>query len=106
MLSAGRNSPPVFPRIHLLKLFKDDVGQTLEDLHAILDIPKEETHTLRLHHPSFRDFVLDKGQCGDTNFLVGEKQTHQKLADNYIRLLSTSLKQGICEVDAPGVFVD
>ena len=81
---------------------KQDVNQTLNDLHAILDIPQNQTNPLRLHHPSFRDFLLDKGRCEDPNFLVVEKQAHQKLAANCIRLMSASLKQNICGLDAPG----
>jgi hypothetical protein len=44
----------------LLHLPKDDINRTFEDLYAILDIPEDPTHQLRLHHPSFRDFLLNK----------------------------------------------
>ena len=44
----------------------------LADLHAILDIPKNTSRALRLHHPSFRDFLLNKNRCGDPNFWVDE----------------------------------
>jgi hypothetical protein len=47
---------------------KEDVDQTLEDLYAILDIPEDRTRPIRLHHPSFRDFLLDKTRCGDPKF--------------------------------------
>jgi hypothetical protein len=89
----------------LLRVTKLDVDQTLEDLHAILVIPEDQTHPLRLHHPSFRDFLLDKDRCGDSNFWVDEKQAHQTLADGCIRLMSASLKQDICGVDAPGMLM-
>jgi hypothetical protein len=83
---------------------KKDVDQTLEDLHAILDIPEDQTRPLRLHHPSFRDFLLNKDRC-DLNFQVDEKQAHRTLADSCIRLISTALKQDICDQRAPGVLV-
>jgi hypothetical protein len=86
----------------LLNLTKEDVVQTLEDLHSVVDIPKNDTRPLRLHHPSFRDFLFSKDRCKDLNFWVDEKQAHRKLADNCIRLMSTSLKQDICSIDAPG----
>ena len=57
---------------------------------------------LRLHHPSFRDFLLDKNRCGDSDFWVEEKQAHQMLADSCIQLMSTSLKKDICGVHSPG----
>ncbi|KAG0645179.1 hypothetical protein D0Z07_9199 [Hyphodiscus hymeniophilus] len=41
------------------------VTQTLERLQAILDIPKDVAGLLRLYHPSFRDFLLNKDRCGD-----------------------------------------
>ncbi|KAF2183951.1 hypothetical protein K469DRAFT_581137, partial [Zopfia rhizophila CBS 207.26] len=92
----------------LSKLFNvpnQDIDQTMEDLHSILDIPEDQTRPLRLHHPSFRDFLLNKERCGDPNFWVDEKQAHRMLANNCIRLMSSSLKQDICGVDAPGVLV-
>jgi hypothetical protein len=49
-------------------LQKQDIEQTLEDLHAILDILKNIGWPLRLHHPLFHDFLLNKERCGDSNF--------------------------------------
>jgi hypothetical protein len=43
----------------LIHITKEDVDQTLEDFHAILDIPKDQVQPIRLHHPSFRNFLLD-----------------------------------------------
>jgi hypothetical protein len=74
----------------------------LADLHAILDIPKDTSRALRLHHPSFRDFLLNKNRCSDPNFWVNEKQAHQALADCCIQLMSQTLKKDVCELYAPG----
>ena len=84
---------------------KQRVDRILKDFHAILDIPKDPIRPFRLHHPSFRDFLLDKNRCGDPNFWVDERQVHQALAESCVRLMSTSLKQDICGLDAPGVLV-
>jgi hypothetical protein len=92
-----------FSLSRLLHYPKEDVDQILGDLHAILDIPENPNCLLRLHHPSFRDFVLDKSRRGDSNFWVDEKQAHRTLADSCIQLMSTSLKQNICSVDSPGL---
>ncbi|KAF2183198.1 hypothetical protein K469DRAFT_786737, partial [Zopfia rhizophila CBS 207.26] len=89
----------------LLHLPKEDIDQTLEDLHAILDIPKDQHCPLRLHHPSFRDFILNRDRCRDLDFWVDEKQAHQALAKSCIRVMSASLKQAICGQDAPSVLV-
>jgi hypothetical protein len=99
-------SPLSVSSLHtLLNVTKQQIDQVLKDLHAILDIPKLNIYPLRLHHPSFRDYLLSNNRCKDTNFWVDEKQAHQKLADSCIQLMSTTLKQDICGLDAPGMFV-
>jgi len=47
----------------LLQLPREDIDSTFNDLHAILDIPEDLTRPLCLHHPSFRDFLLNKDRC-------------------------------------------
>jgi hypothetical protein len=89
----------------LLSIPEKEVHQTLKNLHPIFDIPNDEAGTVRLHHPSFHDFLLSKDKCTDSNFWAGEEQVHQTLADNCIRLMSISLKQDICDLDSPGILV-
>jgi hypothetical protein len=84
----------------LLHLPKEEVDQTFEDLHAILDIPEDPTYPVRLHHPSLRDFLFNKDRCGD--FWVDEKEAHQILATRCIQLMFQTLKKDICEIHAPG----
>jgi hypothetical protein len=84
----------------LLHLPREDINQTFEDLHAIFDIPKDPTRPLHPHHPSFRDFLLNKDRCG--NFWVDEKKAHQILATGCIQLMSQTLKKDICEIRIPG----
>ena len=89
----------------LVNSSQEEVDRTLDEFHSILDIPKQPTHPLRLHHPSFRDFLLNKERCSDSNFQVDERQAHQTLADSCIRLMSESLKQDICRQQAAGIRV-
>ena len=84
----------------LLHLQRGDVDRTFEDLYAILDIPDDPTSPLRLHHPSFRDFLLNKDRCRE--FWVDEKEAHQILAAGCIQLMSQTLEKDICEIHAPG----
>jgi hypothetical protein len=86
----------------LLDISKQKVDRVLKDLHAILDIPKDQTRSLRLHHPSFRDFLLDEARCYNQNFQVNEKQAHQTLVGHCIKLMSTTLRRDICDLQAPG----
>ena len=89
----------------LLHISAEDIDETLEDLHAILDIPKDQICPLHLHHPSFRDFLLDKDRCIDRKFWVDERQAHRTLADDCIQLMSNSLKQDVCGQKAPSTLV-
>ena len=83
----------------LLSTPHDEVDRTVDDLHAILDILKDPNQPLRIHHPSFCDFLLNKDRCGD--FWVDEKKAHQILAAGCIQLMSQTLKKDICEMHAP-----
>ncbi|KAE9363034.1 hypothetical protein N431DRAFT_423438 [Stipitochalara longipes BDJ] len=89
----------------LLCITSEDIAQSVADLHSVLDIPKNPAQLLRIHHPSFRDFLLDKERCTDRNFWVNDKEAHQALTGHCIRLMSSSLKQDICAVKKPGTLV-
>ncbi|KAK2804059.1 hypothetical protein FQN51_002590 [Onygenales sp. PD_10] len=86
---------------NLLHFSRDDVRQTLNGLHSILDIPENRSQPIRLHHPSFRDFLLDKERCREARFWIDERRMHHKLAINCIKLMSASLKRGICSLQIP-----
>jgi hypothetical protein len=88
---------------NLLSKSEKEITWTTKDLHALLDVPKDATHALRLHHPSFREFLLSSQRCCDSYFWVDEKQAHRALLDSCLRLLSQSLKQDILELNAPGM---
>jgi hypothetical protein len=83
----------------LLHLPKEDVDSTFNNLYTILDIPEDPARQLRLHHPSFRDFLLNKDRYRD--FWVNKKEAHQILATGYIQLMSQTLKKDICKMHAP-----
>ena len=100
ILFSPLSSDPLSKLLHITKL---RLGQALNNLHAILDIPKAQTQPIRLHHPSFHDFLLDKDKCGD--FWVNEKEAHWTLVAKCIRLMSDSLKQDICSMGAPNTLV-
>ena len=86
----------------LFRMPTQEVGQTLDDLHSILDIPEDQSLPIRLHHPSFRDFLLDNERCNDSQFSVDEKKAHGALADACIQLMSESLRKDICALRSPG----
>jgi hypothetical protein len=86
----------------LVLIPKQRVNRMLKELHSILDIPKGHGQPLRLHHPSFRDFLFSKDRCNDENFWIVENQAQATLACDCIQLMSSTLKQDICGMRAPG----
>ncbi|KAI9775502.1 MAG: hypothetical protein M1839_001043 [Geoglossum umbratile] len=93
---------PAHSLARLLYMPKQKVGAMLGGLHSILDIPKDPTQPVRLHHPSLRDFLLDKQRCRDERFRVDKKKAHEALAKSCLRLMSKSLKRDICDLHTPG----
>jgi hypothetical protein len=65
----------------------------LGGLHSILDIPKDPTRPVRLHHPSLRDFLLSPQKCCNRRFCVDEKNAHEVLANHCIQLMSQKLNE-------------
>jgi hypothetical protein len=86
----------------LILIPEQRVNRMLKELHAILDVPNDHDHPLRLHHPSFGDSLFSKDRCNDENFWINEKEAHATLASNCIQLMSSTLKQDICGEKAPG----
>ena len=87
----------------LLDIRLETINLRVRNLHSVLNIPRSNSHPIRLLHPSFRDFLLDKDRCTNSNFWVDEKQAHQALAGACVQLMSSSLRQDICGQGAPGV---
>jgi hypothetical protein len=63
--TASKQAPTEMLRISHLDSVADEA---LADLHAMFDIPKHKSLPICLHHPSFRDFVLNKIKCGDRSW--------------------------------------
>jgi hypothetical protein len=89
----------------LILIREQQVNRMLKELHTILHIPKDHGQPLRLHHPSFRDFLFSKDRCNDENFWIDERQAHATLAADCIQLMSSTLKQDMCGMRAPGTLV-
>ena len=86
----------------MLHMPEQNVGAMLGGLHSILDIPKDPTQPVRLHHPSLRDFLLNSQRCGNRHFWVNEKKAHKALANHCMRLMSKKLQRDIHGLWDPG----
>ncbi|KAI9779259.1 MAG: hypothetical protein M1839_007511 [Geoglossum umbratile] len=71
-------------------------------LNSLLDVPENQDSPIRLLHPSFRDFLLDKKRCSDSRFWVDKEEMHKNLAERCLWLLSKSLRRNICNLHTPG----
>lgn len=87
---------------HLLPLSSSEIVETLADLHTIFNVPSQMNRPIRPHHPTFRDFILNRDRCSDVNFWVDEKQAHKAMANNCIQLMSKMLHRDICGLQSPG----
>ncbi|XTI87333.1 putative WD-repeat protein [Cenococcum geophilum] len=97
------SSLSIGPLARLVNIPEKDIDESLEDLHAILDIRKDRNLPVRLHHPSFRDFLVNRKRCNDLRFWIDERKAHQLLADYCIDLMSAALRRDICALREPGV---
>jgi hypothetical protein len=90
---------------NLLHLPSSDIHETLADLHTVFNIRYQKKRPIRLHHPTFRDFLLNKDRCSDLNFWVDEKQAHKDLADDCVDLMLKMLKRDICGFLSAGTLI-
>jgi hypothetical protein len=93
------------PRASLARLLhkpEEKIRAMLGHLHSILYIAKDPSRPVRLHHPSLRDFLLNRQRCRDPLLWVDEKKAHEALANHCIQLMSEELKRNICGLDTPG----
>ncbi|KAL2833280.1 hypothetical protein BDW59DRAFT_156780 [Aspergillus cavernicola] len=97
---------PLESMCKLIQVPKQRATKILVRLHAILDVSDNFTGPLRLHHPSFRDFLIDNQRCRDPDFFVDKHRVHHRLAESCVKLMSSTLKQDICGVNAPGTLAD
>ena len=84
----------------LLWLAPSTARQTLVHLHSILVLPDSDTEPIRLHHPSFVDFIIQPSRCIDERFVVDGKKQHTLLAVQCLRAMQL-LKQDICGISNP-----
>jgi hypothetical protein len=89
----------------LLDLPSEETSEIITELHSVLDVPEEHDHPLRLHHDSFRSFLLDGDRCKEREMVVNEQQAHLRLAEGCFRVMSSILKEDVCGQGMPGVLV-
>jgi hypothetical protein len=89
----------------LLELANEEILDIIEELHSILDIPEGQSNPLRLHHDSFRSFLLDENRCKERAMIVNEQHAHSQLVKGCFEVMSSVLREDICGQGVPGVLV-
>ncbi|KAI9694181.1 MAG: hypothetical protein M1822_003452 [Bathelium mastoideum] len=87
----------------LLSISTRDVKSILDLLHSVLDVPADIDSPIRLHHLSFRDFLLDESQHGHCRFWINERVAHDMLATHCMRIMSIHLRENLCELKHRGI---
>jgi hypothetical protein len=64
----------------LLSMDDDEVEYALRPLGAVLDIPVDPDHAVRIFHPSFPDFMTHSTRCADHRFFINTRECHVSLA--------------------------
>jgi len=87
----------------ILAVPTEKILRTISKLHSILDVPDDTTQPLRLHHDSFRNFLVDANRCKQHRLLIDVLKAHASLAAGSIRVMSSTLKENICNQEMLGV---
>ncbi|RAH54376.1 WD40 repeat-like protein [Aspergillus piperis CBS 112811] len=86
----------------LLGISTRAISTRLSRLHAVLNIPEDESAPVGLLHLSFRDFLLDPTTREKTEFWVDGGQAHQGLAGKCLDVMRRRLKKNICNLPYEG----
>ena len=68
-----------------------------------MNIPEDKTSPIQLFDLSFREFLLDKKRCSNSQFWIDEKTTHNDLFVHCLKLMSDHLRKDMCNLRLPGV---
>src|SRR5690606_21881298 len=94
------------PAISVAKLSglsnQGSVNNIIGSLRSILQVLEGESNSgnIRLLHPSFRDFFVDKNRENE-EYWVDECKAHEALFLQCIDVMSTALKEDICDLRFP-----
>lgn len=77
----------------------------INPLTSVLDIPENEKSPVRLLHPSFPEFLLDRKRCLEDMFWIPKEQTHNNLVMKCLQIMSKNLKRDICSLRWPGTLI-
>lgn len=86
----------------LLSTSEKSIRLSLARLHSVLNIPPDNKSSIRLLHPSFRDFLLHESRCTNKHLYVNGDFKHEELARLCLGVLSTGLRRNMGHLTTPG----
>ncbi|KAJ7751519.1 WD40-repeat-containing domain protein, partial [Mycena maculata] len=87
---------------NLLGLPAGRVREILLHLHAVLIVPDNVNHVIRLLHPSFADFITNPDRCLISKYVVKFKEQHTLLARSCLMAME-GLSRDICQIQDPTI---
>ncbi|KAH9830592.1 WD40-repeat-containing domain protein [Rhodofomes roseus] len=87
----------------LLNQQSNTVKRALRPLQSLITVlERSEGEVIRLIHPSFHDFLVDRSRCTDDDFFVNPKLQHTVLAKCCLSTLK-DLRRDMCAIGDPSV---
>jgi hypothetical protein len=86
---------------NLLDRSYNDVQLAIKDLASLL--LSADNEPVRVFHPSFPDFIMDRTRCKDPRFLVSSPEHHRILAYRCLCLLNAHLQYDIAGIGDPNI---
>ena len=88
----------------LLHIPHEVLALTIDLLQSVLNVPAVKDEPVRIFHPSFRDFILNRERCSDERLGMDKKDCHITLFRNCLQVMS-KLHQNVCGLQDHGVLV-
>ncbi|XEV01114.1 hypothetical protein FSHL1_006401 [Fusarium sambucinum] len=92
--------------ISSLKVFlprsSKNLDKLLNKVRAIVAVPLDEELPLKVIHLSFRDFILSKKRSKRLKFHVEENEMHERVLERCLDIMSSQLRQDICNLVSSG----
>lgn len=83
----------------------ETLRRTLTNLNSVLDVSETKSNTIRLLHPSLRDFLLDRRRCLNPQFHIEEQLVHREMYKCCLKVMSKHLRRDICNLRHPGACI-
>ncbi|KAK6532016.1 hypothetical protein TWF694_003179 [Orbilia ellipsospora] len=88
----------------LITISESRIQCILDPLRSVINTPDDIDETVKVFHQSFPDFLLDENRKGE-KFAIHPRETHKILFRKCLELLAKSLKEDICDLKEPGIFL-